>query len=105
MKKLLLIALSVSCLSAYALPTYEPFTEYSNLVTAGGGSVDLATSGFFVTNGPMVEQWGGGSSGFGLFFKTTGTDVLVTNYSASPFTAVNLATLLPAGFPGAGSDI
>src|ERR1035437_730652 len=105
MKKLLLLALIVVGLSAHALPTYEPFTEYSDLVTAGGGYVDLATSGFYVTNGPVVEQWGGGSSGFGLLFKTTGLDVVVTNYSASPFTAANLATILPSGFPGAGSDI
>jgi hypothetical protein len=105
MKKLLLAAMCAFCISSYGLPTYEPFTEYSGLVTAGGGSYDLATSGAYVTNGPVVEQWGGGNSGFGLLFKTTGLDVVVTNYSASPFTAANLATILPAGFPGAGSDI
>ena len=111
MKNLLMLVLSVCWLPVYALPTYEPFTEYSGLVTAGGGSVDLATSGFYVTNGPVVEQWGGGSSGFGLFLSqgtptaTTYVDVLVTNYSASPFTAANLAAILPSGFPGAGSDI
>ena len=90
---------------ARALPTYEPFTEYSNLITAGGGSVDRATSGFFVTNGPVVEQWGGSTSGFGLFFKTTGADVLVTNNPATVFTSGNLAAVLPSGFPGASGGI
>lgn len=106
MKRLLILAICTAGISTYALPTYEPFTEYSDLVTASGSnSVSLATSGFYVTNGPVVEQWGGGSSGFGLFFKTTGIDVLVTNNSASVFTTTNLASILPSGFPGAGSDI
>ena len=65
-----------------------------------------ATSGFFVTNGPAVEQWGGGSSGFGLFFfKTTGADILVTNNPATVFTSGNLAAILPGGFPGASGGI
>ena len=105
MKKLILLIICAASLRAYALPTYEPFTEYSNLVAASSGSYSLATSGFYVTNGPVVEQWGGGSSGFGLFFKTTGTDVLLTNNPGSVFTATNLATILPPGFPGADGDI
>jgi hypothetical protein len=111
MEKILFIAISAVCVSSYALPTYEPFTEYSALITAGGGSVDLGTSGFYVTNGPVVEQWGGGSSGFGLFFSqgtptaTAYQEVIVTNNPATVFTSANLATILPANFPGAGSDI
>jgi hypothetical protein len=111
MKKLILLALSATSMVAYALPTYEPFTEYSALITAGGGSVDLGTSGFYVTNGAVVEQWGGGSSGFGLFFSqgtptaTAYQEVIVTNNPATVFTSANLAAILPSGFPGAGSDI
>ena len=106
MKKLLLLAISAFAISAYALPTYEPFTEYAALIAASGSSsVDLALSGFYLTNGPVVEQWGGGSSGFGLLFKTTGADVQVTNNPASVFTSANLAAILPSGFPGAGADI
>jgi autotransporter-associated beta strand protein len=105
MKKFASLALIAVSLCAHALPTYEPFTEYSDLVTAGGGSVDLAASGFYLTNGVVVEQWGGGSSGFGLLFAQTGADVQVTNNPATIFTAANLAAILPAGFPGAGGDM
>ena len=103
---LLFVAIELACLSGYALPTYEPFTEYAAVIAASGSSsVDLALSGFYLTNGPVVEQWGGGSSGFGLLFKTTGADVQVTNNPASVFTSANLAAILPSGFPGAGADI
>jgi hypothetical protein len=106
MIKTFLTAACAVCMSAHALPTYEPFTEYSSLLGGTGGSVDLATSGFYLTNGPVLEQWGGGSSGFGLLFaQITGGDVLVTNNSATAFTSGNLAAILPSGFPGAGSDI
>src|ERR1035437_5854843 len=88
MKKLFLPALIAVGLSAHALPTYEPFTEYSSLVTAGGGYVGLTTNGFSLTNGPVIEQWGGGDSGFGLFFQQTGgTNVVVTNNTATVFTS------------------
>jgi len=106
MKKLILLAACAACISAYGLPTYEPFTEYSSLVPTDGSAVDLATSGYYLTNGSVVEQWGGGSSGFGLLFQQTGgADVLVTNNPATAFTSGNLAAILPSGFPGAGGDI
>jgi hypothetical protein len=34
MKKIILVALSAAALSAYALPTYEPFTEYATQIAA-----------------------------------------------------------------------
>jgi len=105
LRLLLFLAISAACISAYGLPTYEPFTEYSSLVPTAGSTVDLATSGYYLTNGSEVEQWGGGSSGFGLLFKQTGADVQVTNNSATVFTGANLASLLPSGFPGTGGDI
>jgi hypothetical protein len=105
MKKLICLVISGVGLSACALPTYEPFSEYSNLVPASGDSVDLATSGFYVTNGPVVEQWGGGDSDFGLLFSQGGGDVLVTNTTSTVFTQASLASILPNGFPGAGADI
>jgi hypothetical protein len=104
MKKLLCLIISGVGLSAWALPTYEPFNEYSNLVPTGS-SVDLAASGFYVTNDSVVEQWGGGDSGFGLLFSQGGGDVLVTNTGSSVFTSANLASVLPSGFPGADADI
>jgi hypothetical protein len=65
MKTYLLLAFCVVGMSIYAVPTYEPFTEYSSLLAASGSNaVDLATSGFYLTNGTVVEQWGGGSSGW-----------------------------------------
>ena len=58
MKKLILLALCTVSISAYALPTYEPFTEYSSLIAANPtNAIDLATGGYSVTNGPVVEQW------------------------------------------------
>jgi autotransporter-associated beta strand protein len=105
MKKLLILIFHVAGIFAYALPTYEPFTEYSSLVAGGGGFIDLATSGYYVTNGSVIEQWGGGASGFGLFFKTTGADIMVTNNPASVFTSENLAAILPSSFPGAEGSI
>jgi len=106
LKETAILLLLTSALSVKALPTYEPFTEYISLITASGSnSVDLATSGFYLTNGPVVEQWGGGSSGFGLFFKQTGADVQVTNNPNTVFTSANLSTFLPAGFPGAAGNI
>ena len=106
LKVIAIVLLLTSALSVKALPTYEPFTEYIFLIAASGSnSEDLATSGFYLTNGPVVEQWGGGNSGFGLFFKQTGADVQVTNNPNTIFTSANLSTLLPAGFPGAGGKI
>jgi hypothetical protein len=112
MKKLLLVATCAASIAAYALPTYEPFTEYAALISASGSNaINLATGGYTVTNGPVVEQWGAPGSGVGLFFSGTsgtgqiGQDVVVTNNSATAFTGSALATLLPSGFPGVGSDI
>ena len=112
MKKIFVLALITAGIQVNALPTYEPFTEYAGLIaTSGSNSVNLALSGYTVTNGPIVEQWGGGTSGFGLFFSGTagtgnkGNDIIVTNNPTTVFTAASLATLVPPGFPGAGGDI
>ena len=34
MKKIILIAISAASLSAYALPTYEPFTEFAGQIAS-----------------------------------------------------------------------
>ncbi len=110
MKKIILIATCAATISAYAIPTYEPFTEYSAAVAATGtNSIDLATGGFSVTTGATVEQW------TSLNFSATGTsgghaaaagwDIQVTNFTSSVFTASAMSTLLPSGFPGAASTI
>jgi hypothetical protein len=107
MKNLILIATCVASISAHALPTYEPFTEYASAIAASGSnSINLATGGYTAPGG---EQWGA------LYFSGTagthliGMDIYVTNYSdSSVFTSDALSSILPAGFPGlpaAGSSI
>ena len=107
MKKIILIVTCAASISAYALPTYEPFSEYAAAIAASGSnSVNLCTGGF---TAPSGEQWGSlnfsGTAGTGL----KGVDVYVTNYSAgSVFTAAALGSILPNGFPGlpsAGNSI
>src|ERR1035438_10481787 len=78
MKKLILIAISAASISAYGLPTYEPFTEYASqiasspinlVVTYANGTpvgtnanagitncLDLATGGY--TAPGEVDVWG-----------------------------------------------
>src|SRR5665213_2960645 len=54
MKKTLLLAACAVSLSAFALPTYEPFTEYASLVAANStNSIDLCTSGLSAPNGEL----------------------------------------------------
>jgi hypothetical protein len=103
MKKKILIALSAASISAYGLPTYEPFTEYATQISAGGSnSIDLATGGY---SAPSGEQWGSlnFSGTFGTLLK--GWDVLVTNNAATVFTTTWLGANLPSGFPGAGQPV
>jgi hypothetical protein len=118
MKKILLIALCAASVPVYALPTYEPFTEFAstiasnptNLVVQNGlgvsigtnangsvpGCIDLATGGYTAPGG---EQWGS------LNFSGTGTsalrgiDIAVIS-NANIFTQTALSSLLPSTFPG-----
>jgi hypothetical protein len=106
MKKTLLLAACAVSLSAFALPTYEPFTEYAPLVAANPtNSIDLCTSGLSTPDGELwICQPFSGTAGTG----TVGLDIQVTNNSASPFTYSALSSLLPTNFPGfpsAGSAI
>src|ERR1035441_4123961 len=97
MKKLLLLAILAFSISAYALPTYEPFTEYAAAITANGGSIDLATNGCIAPSGePWLNLNFSGTAGTGL----RGLDVQVMNNPATVFTTTALASLLPSGFPG-----
>jgi hypothetical protein len=116
MKKIILIATCAASISACALPTYEPFTEYASQIasqnstyvalsngialgTNASGSVsnaiDLATNGL---TAPSGETWTSltfsGLAGTGL----TGLDVcVVSNSSIFTFSAL---TNLPSNFPG-----
>ena len=118
MKKLLFLALCTASLSCYALPTYEPFTEFAatiasnptNLVAVSSNGVplgtnalgsitnciDLATGGYTAPGG---ELWGSlnftGTSGTNIH----GVDIAVIS-NANIFTSANLTGLLPATFPG-----
>lgn len=122
MKRTLIAAACALSLSAYALPTYEPFTEYASQLAsspvtqqvtssanvplgtnANSGitnCLDLATGGLVA---PTGELWtplyfsgpGGGSPTINLH----GLDVAVISNS-TVFTAANLASLLPSAFPG-----
>ncbi|HEY3860999.1 MAG TPA: immunoglobulin domain-containing protein [Verrucomicrobiae bacterium] len=105
MKKILLLALSAVCLPAFALPTYEPFTEYAaNIATNTAGaqtnSIDLCTAGLIAPGGePWVCQFFSGTD-TNSTTHIAGLDIQVTNNPASAFTAATLANLLPATFPG-----
>ena len=118
MKKLILIASCAASISAYALPTYEPFTEFSATIASSGtnmvvqdkngnslgtnaiGSIanclDLCTGGY---SAPSGEVWGNlnfsGTAGTNI----RGLDVALINNS-NIFPASSLANLLPSTFPG-----
>ena len=117
MKKAIALAFCAVSLTAYALPTYEPFTEYSSLLVpqpSGTNAIDLCSlpagnpGAQSLANQipPSGDTWGS------LNFKaddtasgqTAGLDILVTNLAAaSPFTysALTAAPIsLPSGFPG-----
>jgi hypothetical protein len=105
MKKVFLLLLLTASVTARALPTYEPFTEFAGAATATGtNAINLATGGF---NAPGGELWSA------LYFSGTvgthlvGLDIDVTNMTAaSPFPAASLSSLLPNTFPGVtGGDI
>jgi hypothetical protein len=99
MKKIILLSLLAASIPAYALPTYEPFTEYATAIAATGtNAIDLCTSGAVLPSG---DAWGClyFSGTFGTNIK--GVDILVTNnpglFSA---TAIGTLPLLPTTFPG-----
>ncbi len=99
MKKIILIATCAASISAYAIPTYEPFTEYTAAIAASGSNaIDLCTSGAVLPSG---DAWGclvfTGTFGTNII----GLDILVTN-NPGLFTATALATgpILPTTFPG-----
>ncbi len=101
MKKAILAASCAISISACALPTYEPFTEYASRVASNPtNAIDLCSNGLVAPSG---EVWGslnfsGKATGTG---QTAGVDVVVTNMgSASPFTAAALSAILPSTFPG-----
>jgi hypothetical protein len=105
MKKIILIATCAASISAYALPTYEPFTEFAAAATATGTNAINLTTGTWTA--PSGEPWGA------LYFNGTagthlaGLDIDVTNMpSGTPFPASGVGALLPSTFPGVtGSDI
>jgi len=120
MKKLLLLAIAAGSITAYALPTYEPFTEFAPVIAAnpitliattnvGGGAlgslanssipncIDLATGGYTAPGG---EHWGSlnfsGTGGTGLY---KGLDIAVIS-DPTIFPESALSSLLPSTFPG-----
>ena len=120
MKKFLLLAISAFAISAYALPTYEPFTEFASTIAsspitmvattnANGGAlgtnanasvpncINLAIGGYTAPGG---EQWGSlnfsGTGGTGLY---KGLDIAVIS-NTTVFTESALSALLPPTFPG-----
>jgi hypothetical protein len=101
MKKLLLLAICTVSISAYALPTYEPFTEFAAAIAATGtNAINLTTPGA-VWTAPGGEQWGAlcfsGTAGTHL----AGLDIDVTNNASTTiFNYSTLSSILPSGFPG-----
>jgi hypothetical protein len=123
MKKIVLVAISTASISAFGLPTYEPFTEYAatiassptNLIaTYANGTplgtnanasisncLDLATGGYTAPGGELwgVLNFSGTGSGNPPYANCHGLDIaVVTNNDI--FTSANLASLLPSTFPG-----
>ena len=124
MKKIILIAACAASISAYALPTYEPFTEFGPtlvsspvtlVVTTNGVSLganansyitnclDLATGGY---SAPSGESWGilnfSGTLPNNIKqtrFVTNGLDIAVIS-NATVFTYSAVSSLLPSTFPG-----
>jgi hypothetical protein len=119
MKKSILLAIGAFSVSAYALPTYEPFTEFGptlasspttlfvlrNGVSVGTNAnsgitncLDLATGGY---TSPGGESWGAlkfsGTLGTGV--PLNGLDIAVIS-NATVFPQTTLSSLLPATFPG-----
>lgn len=109
MKKIILLATCAASISAYALPTYEPFTEYSTQVTGNAtNAIDLCNLSAFsisptlATGDSWVSQnYSADDTATG---QTVGLDILVTNLGTlSPFTYAALTASpisLPIGFPG-----
>lgn len=102
MKKIILIAISAASIPAYALPTYEPFTEYASQIALQGttytassngvplgtnasgsvsNAIDLATNGL---TAPSGENWT--ALKFGGTTSVTGLDVYVVS-NTSIFTS------------------
>lgn len=123
MKKIILIVISAASISAYGLPTYEPFTEYAGqiasspinlVVTYANGTpvgtnanasitncLDLATGGYTAPGGELwgILNFSGTASGNNPSAGYHGLDIaVVTNNNI--FTSANLASLLPSTFPG-----
>jgi hypothetical protein len=124
MKKVILVALCVAALRAYALPTYEPFTEFNSLCTNGfvatsnglplttaqasgsvSNAVDLATNGLHAPGGETWTAFYYNSTNYESGTPPSGTnlvhglDVYVIS-NTSIFTYANVSSLLPATFPG-----
>ena len=107
MKKIILLSTCVAAVSAWALPTYEPFTEYT--IGNSTNAVSLAGGGLSVTTGGVTESWLSlGYSGLDTTMSPTavGVDVTVTNMtSGNPFTATAVSAHVPGGFPGTSAAI
>ena len=59
MKTALLIAISAAAISAAALPTYEPFTEFGPQVMSSGSNMVCVVSNHVVmTVGATGPSWG-----------------------------------------------
>jgi len=101
MRLTILFATLAATISSYALPTYEPFTEFASQVAANPtNSIDLCSNGLAAPSG---EKWGGlnfSGKAAASGTETNGHDVQVTNWSGSIFTSTALSSLLPSTFPG-----
>jgi len=123
MKKTILLALCAAALSANALPTYEPFTEFAPLTTNAyftvsngvvlltnnalgwvSNAVDLTAGGFTTPGGETWTAMKYCSTNVASATSTgtnivNGLDICVVS-NTSIFTSANVGTLLPTGFPG-----
>ncbi len=98
MKKLILLAISAASLSVYALPTYEPFTEFNSLVATTGSNIVAATfGGVPLPNAPVTGVVGSAASPGGV---TNGIDLATGGLTAptgEQWTSLNFRGLNSSG--------
>jgi hypothetical protein len=95
MTKLLLLAISAGCISADALPTYEPFTEFASTVSSTGSNMVAAVGGVPLGTTPATGVIGSAASGgvFGGIDLATGGLAAPTgeSWTSLNFNGLNLS--------------
>lgn len=96
MKKLLILVMSAACTAAYALPTYEPFTEFNTLVATTGSNLVAAVNGVPLGTTPTTGVVGSAAIGgvFGGVDLATGR---LTATNGEAWTSLNFSGINSTG--------